>query len=541
MKINTIIKSVAKVSFITMISRILGYVRDMLIAAQLGAGVLNDVFIASFKLTNLFRTLFGEGTFNITFVPMFSQLMVKKTNIENIENDDKVNKINKNAAIEFAINMQSFLISILVLFSIIMIIFMPLIMAITAPGFVEIPGIFDLSIKLSRIIFPYLIFISISAFYGGILASIGVFSPFAITSIILNIVMIMSVISYKSSSIFEGVLYNLSYGVIIAGIFELLWMLYFAKRYKLLIPLCWPKITPQVKIALKRMIPSIFGSSIAQINVWIDMLLVSFISGGMSYLYFADRIMQLPMALIGTSMGIVILPALSQAVKSNEKDKISEIMYNGFYMIMFFSLPSAAGLIMMSQDVVCLLFMHGKFNMESVYNTSMALVGFSIGLPAFSLNKLLVNMFYSHGDTKTPVKLSAIGIFINAGLSLMMLQALKHVGVALASSITIWVMICFMVIILKKNEWISIKYKEIIKELIKYATSTMIMVIYTILFDNILKIILINITVTTWYSLIIAFIKIISCFCIYMLSNYILKSKILSNIAHVMKDRKKYK
>ncbi len=463
MNFNKVIKSIASVSFITLISRILGYIRDAIIAAQIGTSIYNDIFIASFKLANLFRTLFGEGAFNSAFVPTFSGLLITK---------------GKSYALRFASKMQAILILSLILFSVIMIIIMPLVINVTTPGFIGNSKAFSLTVELSRITFPYLFFISLAAFYGGIMNSSGLFAPFSATSIILNLVMIIAILLTKYTL---TPAHALSYGVLIAGILELAWMLYFAKRYNLLVSWHKPKITKEVSKTLKNMVPSIIGSGVTQINIWIDMLIVSFIPGGMSYLYFSDRVMQLPLALIGTAIGIVMLPTLTQAIKSDNNENIAGLMQNSFNLIIFFSLPAAVGLVYLANDIVILLFMHGNFTINSVINTSNALIAFSIGLPAFIINKLLISISFAHGDSKTPVKVAWYTIISNAIISILLLEKLSHVGVALASSISAWINIFFLSLLLYKKKQLQIKKIPLLIEVLKYFISAVLMLLLLML------------------------------------------------------------
>ena len=456
---KAIVRASAKISLLTIISRVLGYSRDVIMAASMGTGMINDIFIAAFKLANLFRTLFAEGSFNATFVPIFSGLLVDK---------------GKQHAAAFAVRMQACLLVALLIFTVAVIIFMPAVIGLTTPGFIGQEYSLDFATKLSRIMFPYLIFISIAAFYGGVLNSVGVFSPFASTSIILNIVMMIGALF---ASDIEGIAYALAYSVLVAGVLELLWMLYFARKYNMLIVLRKPKITPKVRLAFSRMLPSIVGSGVTQINVWIDMLIVSFIAGGMSYLYYADRIMQLPMALIGTTIGIVMLPGLSKALKSDSKEKVEDMMSSSFSLIMFFALPASVGLIMIGEDIVRILFMRGNFTYESVTNTSIALIAFTIGLPAFSLNKLFTVVFYSHGDTKIPLRCAVMTIILNASISILLLQSMQHAGVALASTISGWVSILYLVYVLQKRSLLYLKY-DVLPEILKSAVASVMMGLY---------------------------------------------------------------
>jgi len=448
-KITKLARAIAKVSFLTLISRVLGYIRDVFMASQLGTGVLNDVFIAAFKFTNLFRTIFGEGAFNTTFVPQFSGLLAHK---------------GPKYAFFFASRMQAVLIIILTTFSGIMMLYMPVIITITTPGFTSSHYAYSTAIDLSRIIFPYLFFISLSTFYGGIMSSLGIFSPFAITSIILNIVMIIAAMFSKYAL---TPAHAFSYGALVAGMLELMWMLFFAGRYKLLLPVIQPKLTTQVKKALKNIFPSLIGSGVMQINVWVDMLIASFIPSGMSYLYFADRIMQLPLALTGTVIGMVLLPTLSRSIKLKHKARTDELTLFSANLVLFLTIPATFGLMALAEEIVQVLFMRGHFEQLSVDNTAQALKAFAVGLPAFSLSKVLITILYAYNDTKTPTRVAFYTLFSNIFFSILLLEILQHSGIALASSISGWInVVCLIIIISKRYKVHVCFYKNMLKFLI---------------------------------------------------------------------------
>ena len=239
------------VSFYTLVSRMLGYIRDMVIAAELGTGILNDAFIAAFKLANLFRAIFAEGGLSSAFVPIFTKILVH-------DGEDKAKR--------FLECVNFYLAIILVFFTIIIIWIMPIIIEVTTPGFKEHKEIFELTVALARITFPYLLFISLAALYGSALNSIDKFFAFAFTPIILNIVMIMGVLYMPAQN--KG--YSLSYSVLVAGILELLWMLYFLKNNNFLPQIMIPEFSKEVKLLIKRMIPGVISSGVMQINIWIN-------------------------------------------------------------------------------------------------------------------------------------------------------------------------------------------------------------------------------------------------------------------------------
>ena len=451
------------VSFYTLVSRMLGYIRDMVIAAELGTGILNDAFIAAFKLANLFRAIFAEGGLSSAFVPIFTKILVH-------DGEDKAKR--------FLECVNFYLAIILVFFTIIIIWIMPIIIEVTTPGFKEHKEIFELTVALARITFPYLLFISLAALYGSALNSIDKFFAFAFTPIILNIVMIMGVLYMPAQN--KG--YSLSYSVLVAGILELLWMLYFLKNNNFLPQIMIPEFSKEVKLLIKRMIPGVISSGVMQINIWINMIFVSFIEGGMSYLYFAERVMQFPLAIIATTIATVLLPTLSKQLRSNLKLAF-ETQNATIRMVLFFAIPSTFGLVYFSEHIIKLLFEYGAFTHQSTLNTSYALMAFSSGLVAFSLVKIFTMNFHAHGDTKTPVKVAIVSIVFNCLLSIPFMQKFGYVGIALASSFAGWLnCILLFYLLVKSSRYLPSKlnlYNSII-----YIISSMFMLVVIALFED---------------------------------------------------------
>lgn len=413
-------KNVITVGGLTFISRIFGYVRDIFFAAILGAGALNDAFIIAFRLPNLFRTIFGEGAFNASFVPLFSHIH---------------QKYGKAAAMKFAQSVQTLLILTLIALCALMIFFMPEFMALTAPGYSEDKEVFDLIVLLGRITFPYIIFVSLMAFYGGILNSFSKFYAFASAPILLNIVFIIFV---PLVTFFPSAAHAMSYAALIGGIVELLWMMYFASKMKFLVKLAKPEITDEVKKLIYRMGPGLLGSGVAQINIWISTIIASFIIGGNSFLYYADRIYQLPLAIIGTAMGTVLLPILSKNFSSGNIKEAIATQNKAIDFCMLLTIPATIGIAFLSYDLIHALFEHGNFSADATIKTASALFIFSFGLPAYVLIKVFSSNFFALGDTKTPVKIAFISLLINVAISLAFLPYYQHVAVAFGSVVAAW-------------------------------------------------------------------------------------------------------
>lgn len=430
----SLIKNTCNVGFWTLISRFLGYVRDAVVAFYLGAGVINDAFIIAFRLPNLFRTIFGEGAFSAAFVPIFSKVLHKEGQV---------------AAERFAAQVQLALVCILVLFSLIMIVFMPEVMLLTAYGYADSPEVLQLATALGRITFPYIIFVSFMAFYGGILNSVGKFFAFASAPIILNIVQIFAILLAPGG---EAAGYALSYGAIIAGILEMLWAMLFSYKAGFRFCMIKPSADSQLRVLLRKMGPGIIGSSITQVNVWVGTIIATFIPAGVSYLYYADRVYHLPLALIGTAMGTVLLASLSKHIASGDRLAAMRMQNQAIEFCMFLTLPAAFGICLLSHGIIDLLFGRGEFNSTAVAETAKALLVFSIGLPAFVLTKIFTNSFFAEGDTKTPVKIAFLALLINVSLSWFLLPQLRHVSIAVGAVVSAWFTVFMLGALLVKHQ-----------------------------------------------------------------------------------------
>ncbi len=457
-----IIRAVLRISSITMLSRILGYVRDAVMAATIGTGVVNDAFIAAFKLTNLFRTIFGEGAMSSAFTPMFSKLY--------ISHGDKYAKT-------VAMHVQSLLILALLCFVGLIFSVMPWLIKITTPGFAKSPHAIDLAVELAYITFPYLFFISIAAFYGSILNAKDKFMPYAATSVLLNIVVILGISVFTISTVVDGGEYNvhvLAYSTLVAGIIELLWMIIFAKKNNLLLPFRRPYWYKYTKLLMKRLLPALAGSGVAQINIWIDMIIVSFVPGGMSYLYFADRIIQLPLALIGTALGTVMLATVARSKDVAQTNLLfsKSVIFSGFLV-----LPAAFGIYATAFDTVDVLFARGRFDLVAVQNTAAALALWTWALPAFVMMKVLTSILYARGDTKTPVKVAVLAVLVNAAVGLGLLKYYSYLSVVIASIASSWLSVAILLIVLHRNYSIGCNY-AVMASLAKSIFASCIMLIF---------------------------------------------------------------
>ena len=431
-----LIKSTGTFSFFTIISRLLGYLRDILIAVFLGAGPLADAFFVAFRIPNTFRRLFSEGTFNAAFVPSYSSL-----------ND------NKKKSQKFANNIFTLLVIGLFFLVLVIEIMMPLFVFLIAPGFEGDYQKMELAITLTRITFPFLIFISLASFFSAILNSHNKFAVASATPIILNILLIGVLLFGKILN--DELVYYLSYAVTISGILQLIFLYFFVKKYlSLKISLSF-KIDNKVKLFFKKLLPSIFSSGVTQINILVGTIIASFQASAVSYLYYADRIYQINLAIAGIAIGTVILPQLSKHVQSNKKDKINLIQNKALELSLFLSIPAALALLIASEEIISSLFGYGSFNELSVMNSAKALFYFAIGLPAFSLIKIFSAFFFARHNTKVPFYISLTSVLLNVFISVVFFKEVGFIIIPIATTISSWFNAILLFIFLKIKDLFS--------------------------------------------------------------------------------------
>ena len=418
--LSHIAKGTSKVSAMTLISRITGFGREMVCASLFGASSSFDAFVVAFKIPNFLRRLFAEGAFAQAFIPILSEYRAIRT-------QDDVYKLLNNVA--------GVLGTILILVSILGMLGAPLIIKMFAPGFGDDSSRMYLAVDLLRITFPYILFISLTAFVGSILNSYDKFIMPAFAPVLLNISMISCAFMFAHS--FREPVTALAWGVFLGGVAQLLFLLFFAWKIHLL---PWPSLTGDttgVKRILKNMLPAIFGVSVAQINLLFDTIFASFLpKGSISWLYYSDRIMEFPLGVFGVALATVVLPHLSREhAKNNQKDFIHTIDWS-LQLIILIGLPAALGLFFLAQPLLITLFNYGKFTAVDVYKTSLSLQAFASGLIAFVSIKILASANYARKDIRTPVKIAALCMVINVVLSVILMQFFQHVGLALSGAIT---------------------------------------------------------------------------------------------------------
>ena len=451
-----LLSSTSIFSFFTLVSRILGYLRDILIAFFLGASIFADAFFVAFRLPNTFRRLFAEGTFNAAFIPSYTSAKIES----------------KKKGKKFADDILGSLLIILILIVTVVEIFTPYLVYVIAPGFLENDVKFNLAIELTRITFPFLLFISLSSFFSGILNSNNKFAAAAAAPIILNIILIVSlIVSYKLGL---NIVKQLSFGVTLAGVLQLIFLFFVTlKFYK-------PSLTfklkadNKVKFFFKKLLPSIFSSGIIQINILIGTIIASFETGAVSYLYYADRIYQINLAIAGIAVGTVSLPALSKAFKNKNEKKLSSIQSKSFELSLLLSIPASLALIVASEEIVNALFGYGSFSKEDVKLTSEALKYFGYGVPAFALVKILSNFFFARDNTKTPFYISIVMVIINISISVSLFSNFGFIIIPIATSIATWIGVLFYVYLLNQKKSLLLN-NQLIPNFVKILVSTIIM------------------------------------------------------------------
>lgn len=435
----SLFKSVATFGGLTLVSRVTGFLRDMVLASYLGAGAVSDAFVVAFKLPNLFRSLFAEGAFTSAFVPLFSQKLVAE---------------GKKRSIFFAAQAISVLVLFVGVFVLFFELLMPWVVEVLAPGFRSEPEKMELATQLCRITFPFLLLISLVSFQGGILNSFEKFAAPATAPIILNLMMIFSVFLFVPFTPTPA--HGFALGITTAGLLEVFWLRYFLRRLDIKIHpyLHIKKIlqNPEIKTLFKRIAPGVVGAGIYQINMAVDTILVSLVgTGAISWLYYANRLQQLPLGVIGAAISVALLPILSKCLKEQQTDEARRTQDKAVEYGLLLSLPAAVLLIVLAEPIVSLLFQHGKFLPEDAVKTAYAVIAYSVGLPCYVMTKALMPNFFARGDTVTPVKYSAIVFMTNLVFILLLMHTYGHIGIACATTIAAFVSLLQYVIGLKRR------------------------------------------------------------------------------------------
>ncbi len=432
---SNLLRNAGIIGAATLLSRILGFVRDMVTASYLGTSIYADAFFVAFRIPNLLRRLFGEGSLTAAFIPVFSTYLAADKRLE---------------AKEIAQTAMTLTAICLTIVTILGIIFSPLIISLIAPGFAETPEKYELAVFLNRLMFPYILLISLVALAMGILNADNHFLTPALAPVLLNLCMIGAALGL--SQVLGNAALALAIGVLAGGLAQLLLQLPVLKKHGFPWRLRFKFRHPAIKRVIVLMGPSLVGLAITQITIFVNTLLASYlVDGSISYLYFADRLIQFPLGIFAVALGTAVLPALSRAAAEKNWHEFSATLSLALRLLMFITIPAMAGLIILSKPIVFLLFERGHFGAHSTAMVSQTIIAYASGLWAYAALRIIVPAFHSLQDTKTPVKVGAIALVCNLICALVLMQFLQHLGLALATAISSAVNCLLLFVILRSR------------------------------------------------------------------------------------------
>ena len=415
----SLFRSVAKVGSNTFLSRILGFARDLVFAHVFGADAKTDAFFVAFKIPNFWRRLFAEGSFSVAFVPVLSEYKAKRS-VEELK--------------EFVDRVSGTLGGVLLVVTLVGVLAAPFMVMIFAPGFIGTEGKLELAAEMLRLTFPYLFFISLTAFAGGVLNTYGRFGVPAFTPVLLNVVLIACAL-WLSPRMAEPIV-ALAWGVLIAGVVQFCFQIPFLHQIRLMPKFHWAPRDEGVRRIIRLMIPAMFGVSVTQLNLLLDVLIASFLQdGSISWLYYSDRLMEFPLGILGVALATVILPSLSQKHAAESPEEFSHTLDWAMRWVLLLGLPAAVGLLALAGPIIATLFQSEVFDAGDVVMSQRSLLAYSSGLLFFIAIKVLAPGFYSRQDTKTPVKIAIIAMVTNMVLNVMLVFPLAHAGLALATTL----------------------------------------------------------------------------------------------------------
>lgn len=421
----TLYRNFLSVGGLTLLSRLFGFVRDALMAAVLGAGPAADAFYAAFRFPNLFRRLFAEGAFNAAFVPMFAGALEENGN---------------DYARALAARIMAWLVLLLVVVTVLAELFMPVVLIPFVPGFLGDKEKFELTVLLTRILFPYLACMSLVAAYAAILNALHRFIAAAFAPVMLNLVNIAVLLALIVVAVNDAVTAAVwvSLATVVAGVAQLAIVWWAVKRARFLPRWQLPTLDPEVRRFWMLALPAVLTGGITQINLFIGTIIASGAASAISYLYYADRLYQLPLGIIGIAIGTVLLPLLAGHLKGGRAAEARAAQEQSLLVSMLLSMPAATALIALAVPIVRVLFERGQFDATATLETAEALIAFSAGLPAFVLIRVLQPGFFARENTATPTIFAAISVVVNVGLSLLLFPSLQHTGIAIATSVSAW-------------------------------------------------------------------------------------------------------
>lgn len=443
-----LVKKFSVVAGSTLISRIFGFTREVLMAASIGTGPVADAFNAAFRFPNSFRRLLGEGALNSAFVPLFSKKIAQEGKIE---------------ATAFATKVFSALTTILLLLTFFIEVLLPvLIRYVIAPGFHADPAKFNACLHFSHIMFPYLSCMSLAALIGGILNALQRYFVAAIAPVLLNIFLItILVYCWWTRANTWQIGSMLSFGVLAAGIAQAL-LVWFAMRAQgVFITFAKPHFTPELRHLLKIALPAALTGGVTQINLLVNTSIASSQAGAISALAYADRLYQLPLGVVGVAIGTVLLPEMARILQANPKAPTTQIQNTAIQFSLFLTLPASTAFLIIAVPIVRLLYEHGHFSVHSTIIVAQLLQIYGIGLPAFILIKTFLPNFFARGDTKTPLYFSLVSVIINITLALLLFPCLHARGIALAEICSAWVNTALLFFTLVKRNYLALEFRQL--------------------------------------------------------------------------------
>ncbi len=432
------LKGIATVGSWTMASRVFGLVRDQLIAAFLGAGALSDAFLVANRLPNLFRRLFGEGAFNSAFVPVFSGLLTT-------EGEDVARSFTEEAAAVLAFW--------LLILTVAGEIFMRPFLHVIAAGFADDPAKFELTVTLSRLAFPYLLLICLAALLSGVLNAQNRFVAAAAAPLLYNAFAIGSM--FALAPFVPTIAHALAIGVSLSGVAQLALLYWAVRRSGMRLHLPRPRLTPRMRLLMRRMAPGLVGAGITQLSLAVDTVIGTYLPAkSVSFMYFADRVNQLPLGVLGTAVSTALLPLMARQIAAQREDQALASLNRGIEYAMLLTLPAAAALSIIADPVMQVLFVHRAFTNADASLSAQSLSAYAAGLPAFVLIKVLGPGFFARGDMSTPVKIGVGILGLNLALSLALMRPLLHVGPPLATTLAMSVNVVLLATLLLRRGYL---------------------------------------------------------------------------------------
>ena len=513
---RSVTKAAGQISVATTGSRILGFIRDILLAKIFGATGLTDAFFIAYRIPNLFRELFAEGSMSAAFIPVFTETLTN----ESKENARKL----ASAVLAFLLLLLSVLCSLGILFA-------PLILSVIAPGFISSPDKFSLTVKLTRVMFPFLFFISLAAFAKGILNSLKQFFIPALAPIFLNLAIISSAL-LAAPHVTQPLL-AIGLAVSIGGALQIAVQIPSLMKEGFMVRPALILKHPGLKKILHLLLPAIIGMGVAQINIFVSTIFVSYLSGGAAtYLYYAMRFVHLPIGIFGVAMATAVLPSLSEHAANGNNDALRDTFSFSLRLLFFITLPAMAGLIILAEPIINVLLQRGEFSAIAASETAYALIFYSSGLWAFVGARIVASTFYALQDTKTPVKIAALSVVTNIIFSFILVGPLRHGGLALANAVASAVNFFVLFYFLRKR-LIKVDGRKIGLSFIKTAAASCLMGIAGFLAVNSS---IWNADAGLFEKALVLSVIIVFCVGLYILTAYLMKS---DELHYLIKMRRK--